>query len=114
MPRGLAQEEHRESNFIHGLPISNLDSISSEEELTPANRIRLVHSYITGTPQDGGIAVIPGSKEWSRVTSIMALHDPNFNETWIRSWTLHGMHSVNLDTVKDQVRITFIVSLSLY
>lgn len=86
--------------------MANLASISAGEELTPANRIRLVHSYITGTPQDGGIAVVPGAKEWSRVTSIMALHDPEFNETWIRSWTLHGMRSLNLDTVKDQVRIS--------
>jgi anoctamin-10 len=101
----------RESNFLRGLPVSNLHLLSSEDgvELSSADRIRLVHSFLTWTIDDGGLAVIPGSNEWSRVTSILAIHDPEFDKLWIRSLTSRALSSVDFDKIKDQVRAVLFI-----
>jgi anoctamin-10 len=79
---------HRDSNFIHGLPVNNLDSIAAGNiNLSDADRVRLVHDYITWTTADGGLAVVPGTEQWSRVTNIMAIHDQEFNERWLKAWS---------------------------
>ena len=72
--------------------------------LSPAHRVRLVHAYITSTPPDGGLGIIPGCKEWDLVQSVMALHNHEFNDQWIRLWTRHRIASVELEKVRDQVR----------
>ena len=84
--------------------MNNLDSIASgKTSLSDADRVRLVHDYITWTAADGGLAVVPGAKQWSRVTSIMAIHDQEFNERWLKAWSTHGIGSVDLDKIKDRV-----------
>jgi len=94
----------RDSNFIYGLPVNNLDSIATRNiSLTDADRIRLVHDYITWTVADGGLAVVPRTKQWSRVTDIMTIHDQEFNERWLKAWSTHGVGSVDLDKIKDHV-----------
>jgi hypothetical protein len=93
-----------EKNFMFGLPVSNLTSISDGDvDLTPADRIRLTHSYITSTVKDGGLAIVPESEEWTRVKSIIAIHDPQFDSNWIRKWKLHIVGSKHLDDIKNQV-----------
>jgi anoctamin-10 len=62
-------------------------------------------------PQDGGLGIVPGSKEWSRVESIMTLHDHDFNHTWIRQWSSHQVGDVQLDKIRDQVRIYTNISI---
>ena len=84
----------------------NLDSITATNiGLSDADRLRLVYDYITWTTADGGLAVDPGTEEWSRVTNIMAIHDQEFNERWLRAWSSQGIGSgsVDLDQVKDHV-----------
>lgn len=94
----------RDSNFIHGLPVNDLDSIAAGNiSLTDADRVRLVYDYITWTTADGGLAVAPGAEQWSRVTNIMAIHDQEFNERWLKAWSTHGVGSVDLDKIKDHV-----------
>jgi hypothetical protein len=96
----------RDSNFIHGLPVHNLDSIAAGNvNLSDADRIRLVHDYITWTTTDGGLGVVPGTDQWSRVTNIMAIHDQEFNERWLKAWSSKGIGtgSVDLDKIKDHV-----------
>ncbi|KAI0076569.1 DUF590-domain-containing protein [Panus rudis PR-1116 ss-1] len=107
----LARRE-RYTDFLSGLPTNNpvggedLDSTP----LSPADRLRLIHSYITSTVEDGGLGVAPQSDEWNRVESIMALHDHLFNDTWIRSWTTHQLGFVKYDKIKEQ----FGESIALY
>ncbi|KAF8883336.1 calcium-activated chloride channel-domain-containing protein [Gymnopilus junonius] len=48
--------------------------------LSPAERIRLVYTYITSTPSDGGLGISPEAPEWDLVESIFTLHDREFNE----------------------------------
>lgn len=46
---------------------------------------------------------MPGSKDWDLVESLMALHDREFNDRWIRSWTTRQMASVKLEKIREQV-----------
>ncbi|KAF9650159.1 DUF590-domain-containing protein [Thelephora ganbajun] len=97
----LARAE-RDSNFIHGLPVHNLNSIvAGNLTLSNADRVRFVYDYITWTTEDGGLAVVPGTEQWSCVTSIMAIHDQEFNDKWLKAWSTHGVGSVDLDKIKD-------------
>jgi anoctamin-10 len=94
----------RHSDFIYGLPTSTLPTISTESaSLTPADRLRLVHTYITSTTSDGGLGIIPRSEEWDLVESVLGLHDHEFNEVWIRSWTTRQISSVKLEKIREQV-----------
>lgn len=73
--------------------------------LSDADRVRLIHDYLTWTAADGGLAVVPGTEQWSRVTNIMAVHDQEFNERWLKAWSTNGIGtgSVDLDKIKDHV-----------
>ncbi|KAF9224572.1 DUF590-domain-containing protein [Gyrodon lividus] len=95
----------RHSDFLYGLPMSKVEFAPPDVNsapLSPADRIRLVHAYITSTPQDGGLGIIPECKEWDLVQSVMVLHNHEFNEQWIRLWTRHRIASVQLEKVRDQ------------
>lgn len=84
--------------------MKNLDSIAAGNvNLSDADRVRLVHDYITQATADGGLAVVPGTEQWSRVTNIMAIHDQEFNEKWLKEWSSHGVGSADLDKIKDHV-----------
>lgn len=95
----------RNSDFLYGLPMSNMPSANDFESapLSPADRVRLIHGFISSTPEDGGLGIIPGRKEWDLVESVMALHDHDFNDHWIRLWTRHRIASVELEKIRDQV-----------
>ncbi|KDQ51062.1 hypothetical protein JAAARDRAFT_185547 [Jaapia argillacea MUCL 33604] len=103
----LTRLVHRErySDFLSGLPLTNVRSIAGEldsPDLCTADRLRIVHAFITSTIADGGLGIMPGSTEWDRVESVMVLHDHNFNERWIRAWTTHQVGAVQLDKIRDQ------------
>ena len=94
----------RYADFISGLPIKPLCDDVSEVPLSPADRLRLVHTYITCIPADGGLGVTPGSPDWDLVESIFALHNRTFNDSWIRTWTPREIASVELTRIREQVR----------
>ncbi|KDQ06303.1 hypothetical protein BOTBODRAFT_121703 [Botryobasidium botryosum FD-172 SS1] len=106
-------EAERRSDFLHGLSAINPPTLDSAP-LSPARRLRLVYSYLTSAPKDGGLGVLPGANGWHRVESVMALHDKKFNHHWIASWTRNklgfGVGMAELDKVKEQ----FGESLALY
>jgi hypothetical protein len=99
----------RHSDFIYGLPTCVLPTISTESAshppLTPADHLRLVYTYITSMTSDGGLGIIPGSEEWDLVESVLGLHDHEFNEVWIRSWTTRQITSVKLEKIREQACI---------
>ncbi|KAG0697096.1 calcium-activated chloride channel-domain-containing protein [Suillus ampliporus] len=94
----------RNSDFLYGLPMSMLPSTNESESVTlsPAERIRLVHGFISSTPEDRGLGIIPGRKEWDLVESVMVLHNHDFNDHWIRLWTRHRIANVELEQIRDQ------------
>ncbi|KAI0831862.1 DUF590-domain-containing protein [Trametes gibbosa] len=99
----LVQRE-RYSDFLCGLPTRNPTGTRDliEEPLSPADRLRLVHTYVTSTPADGGLGVAPGSSNWDRIESVLVLHDHAFNDAWIRSWTTRQLGFVKFDKIRQQ------------
>ncbi|KAF7301208.1 hypothetical protein MIND_00685500 [Mycena indigotica] len=100
----LARRE-RHSDFISGLSVGN-----ETPTLAPADRLRLVHAFVSSTPADGGLGISPDSPSWDRVESILALHDKEFNKQWIHAWTHSGILSVR----QERVREHFGDSIALY
>ncbi|KZT25216.1 DUF590-domain-containing protein [Neolentinus lepideus HHB14362 ss-1] len=100
----------RYSDFLSGLPVTHRTGDINTISLSPADRLRLIHGHVTSMPLDGGLGVLPGSKDWDRVESVMSLHDHEFNEHWIRSWTTRQSGAIHLDKVREQ----FGESVALY
>ena len=99
----------RHSDFLHGLltntyPGENRDISSSP--LCPADRIRLIHTYITASTSQGGLEIDSGSGKWPHVKSVFTLHDRVFNHNWIIDWTKRqlGLHITfeELDVIQHQ------------
>jgi len=107
----FSEEVPRKSDFLYGLPMSKLPSSSGNEfesaPLSAADRIRLVYGFISSTPEDRGLGIIPGRKEWDLVESLLVLHDHNFNDQWIRLWTRHRIANVELEKIRDQVCLAY-------
>ncbi|KAG8952207.1 hypothetical protein FRC04_004914 [Tulasnella sp. 424] len=104
----LVQAE-RYRDFVNGVPSYTLPNVARDygsDPLSPAERIRFTHTYVVTSPTDDGLGIAPGVAEWSRVESIMALHDRAFNEHWIKSWTSKklgvGFSDDDLDGIKNQ------------
>lgn len=99
---------NRYSDFLCGLPSINPTGTRdlASEPLSPADRLRLVYTYVTATAADGGLGVAPGSSSWDRVESVMVLHDHEFNDAWIRAWTTRQLGFVKFDKIREQVSVT--------
>ncbi|KAI0333946.1 DUF590-domain-containing protein [Cubamyces sp. BRFM 1775] len=99
----LVQRE-RYSDFLCGLPTTNPTGTRdlAADPPTPADRLRLIHTYVTSRPEDGGLGVAPGSSNWDRVESVLVLHDHAFNEAWIRAWTTRQLGFVKFDKIREQ------------
>jgi hypothetical protein len=87
--------------------MSNALNTADPKQLSPADRLRLIHDYITSTVQDGGLGIVPNSTDWDRVESVMTLHDRDFNEKWIHSWTTRQLASMKLGQIREQVFYSF-------
>ncbi|KAF8211006.1 calcium-activated chloride channel-domain-containing protein [Mycena galopus ATCC 62051] len=98
----LIQRE-RHSDFLSGLPTTPVQREEEEDHpLAPADRIRLVHAFITSMPSDGGLGICPDAPEWDLVESVMCLHDRAFNERWIHAWTTSRYVSVKQENLREQ------------
>jgi anoctamin-10 len=53
---------------------------------TPATKLRLLYSLLTAPPIQHGLGITPGIGEWTRVKSIMALHDDQADKEWVSRW----------------------------
>ncbi|KAJ6471863.1 calcium-activated chloride channel-domain-containing protein [Mycena sanguinolenta] len=98
-------KRERHSDFLSGLPTTPVNLKKDEEEdvpLAPADRIRLVHAFITSMPLDGGLGISPDAPEWDLVESVMTLHDREFNERWIHAWTTSRYVSVKQEHLREQ------------
>ncbi|KAI9464809.1 DUF590-domain-containing protein [Russula earlei] len=97
----LLLQHERHSDVLRGLSNCALDFNPSA--IKPAERLRLVHTYVTATSPDGGLGIHPDNDDWPRVESIMALHDPQYNHLWIRSVTkTFDVGHESLDFIRGQ------------
>ncbi|TFK25156.1 DUF590-domain-containing protein [Coprinopsis marcescibilis] len=95
-------KRERRSDFLSGLPFTPVASGSSVQPLSPADRIRIVHSYIASTSSDGGLGISPDTPEWDLVESIFPLQDRQFNEVWVKAWKPSNMASIHLEKIRQQ------------
>ncbi|KZV98738.1 DUF590-domain-containing protein [Exidia glandulosa HHB12029] len=102
-------QRDRHVDFLHGLPASSLPIVTDDlqpSKISPAARIRLLHTHLTSSFIEGGLAIVPKTQAWSRVQSITPLHDDHFNEAWLHSWTREqtgfGLSFPALEKIKDQ------------
>ncbi|CAG8670242.1 9449_t:CDS:2 [Funneliformis caledonium] len=63
------------------------DEEESNEPLSDSERLRLVYEIITNPPQEGGAGINPGLGDFDFVESILPLHDDEYNEDWIKTWS---------------------------
>ena len=91
----------------------NDDSIAEGNvSLSEADHVRLVYDHITSARR-GGLAVIPGTEQWSRVTDIIAIHDQEFDGKWLRERSTRAIGSSDLDKIKDYVSHLLILPISV-
>jgi len=88
------------------IPTSTTDL--ERKSLSPADRLRIVHGYVTSTHADGGLGIHPGAPEWDLVDSVTVIHDHQFNETWIHSWSTHRITSALINKIREQVSVGLI------
>ncbi|KZT55849.1 DUF590-domain-containing protein [Calocera cornea HHB12733] len=106
---GELVDRQRTEDFLHGVNAVSMPALeppAGEAPLTPADRLRLLHSYITTSALDGGLGIAPGAPGHERLTGIMALKDKQFETAWIKSWTMSRlgvwMSESELGRVKDE------------
>ncbi|KAG8790483.1 hypothetical protein FRC12_011757 [Ceratobasidium sp. 428] len=112
----LAEHERR-TDFVHGVARAKLPSLASTGDpnaVTPAERIRLVHTFITSPTLDGGLGIAPGASYWTRIKSVMALQDRDFNHTWLSDWTRKQVGFSIPIAELDKIRDNFGEALALY
>jgi len=74
----------------------NLPPHASPSPPTSATRIRLLYALLTCPPVQNGLGITPGEGRWSRVKSIMALHDEEADRAWVDRWTFGDDWQVGL------------------
>ncbi|KAJ8509490.1 hypothetical protein ONZ45_g8349 [Pleurotus djamor] len=86
-------------------PESLLNTLRKREglppPLAPADRLRLVYKFVTAPPADGGLGIVPTPGEWDLVEDAMLLHDKEFNDNWIRTWTRKMTTEGQLARIRD-------------
>ncbi|KIL56516.1 hypothetical protein M378DRAFT_172635 [Amanita muscaria Koide BX008] len=93
----------RNSDFLSGLPVTPIPEGVTIGPLSPADRIRLIHSYVTSMPIDGGLGITPDSPDWDCVESVFPLHDKEFDEAWIHSWQPKQPLHVAVGKIRDEL-----------
>jgi anoctamin-10 len=94
-------------DWLHGVragaPDKETQNDLSSEPCTEAERLRLVYLLITNPVKDGGAGITPKSGDWEQVESIFALHNHEFNKTWIREWsTTYSISITQLTSIRNQ------------
>lgn len=86
---------------------------SSAQPLSPADRIRIIHSYISSTPSDGGLGISSDSSDWDLVHSMFPLHNRQFNTAWVKTWKPRNITSMSLNSIREEVWVRSPVCYSL-
>lgn len=109
----LASDDHlyaeiyrsRVRDWLHGVRTSAPDSNAAvdEEPLSAAERLRILYQLMTNPPGQGGAGITPEKGRWKNVESIFALHDQEFNRSWLKKWSQQTMLKVqDLDEIRNK------------
>ncbi|KAK7028171.1 hypothetical protein VNI00_014986 [Paramarasmius palmivorus] len=89
----------RDEAFLSGFPVPPSSTFSPSEPISPADRVRLVHQYISS------LGISPEAKEWSpyiEKDGIFCLHDKPFNDEWIHAYTTGKGRKISLERLRQQ------------
>ncbi|WWC57606.1 uncharacterized protein I303_100138 [Kwoniella dejecticola CBS 10117] len=84
-------ERERSLDQAHNLPPH-----SHPLPASPSTRIRLIYNLLTAPAIQDGLGITPNQGKWSRVKSIMALHDELADKEWVERWTTGGDWRIGL------------------
>ncbi|CAG8463169.1 14408_t:CDS:2 [Ambispora leptoticha] len=89
----LKQEIYRSRvhDWLTGVRIRDIeDGHDSESDilLTEGERLRLVYDVITRSIKENGAGINPGLGEFKLVNSLLPIHNKEYNQTWIKSWSM--------------------------
>ncbi|CEP11819.1 hypothetical protein [Parasitella parasitica] len=99
-PVGPIKKEYRQErvrDFLLGVRVDEIGDESNNtnnvnqafEDLTEAERLRLVYEILTQPESEGGAGISVEVDEY--VESIMPLHDDKFNNNWLKSWSTKSL-----------------------
>lgn len=84
-------------------PAKDTQDTVSGQDLTEAERFRIIHHLITSPTEEGGAGVTPKEGRWKNVESIFPLHDHTFNKEWIKkSSTMTFLKVEDLDEIRNR------------
>lgn len=95
-------------DWIHGVrgtePAKDSEASLEQDQLTEAERLRIIHGLITHPHSEGGAGITPSTGKWKNVESIFALHDHVYNKEWIKKWsTQYLLKPEDLDEIRDRM-----------
>ena len=98
----------RVKDWLYGVraaqPDKETQNASTAQDLTEAERFRIVYHLITSSKEAGGAGIIPKEGPWKNVESIFPLHDKAFNKEWIKKWsTMTFLKAEDLDDIRDRL-----------
>lgn len=100
----LVTVQSRLNDWLQGVRAAQPEEDNSGQDLTQAERYRIVHHLITSPVEDGGAAITPKEGKWKNVESVFPLHDKTFNEEWIKKWsTTTFLKPEDLDDIRDRL-----------
>ncbi|KAL8755540.1 MAG: hypothetical protein Q9199_003557 [Rusavskia elegans] len=97
----------RVKDWLHGVraaePAKDTQDTVSGQDLTEAERFRIIHHLITSPTEEGGAGVTPKEGRWKNVESIFPLHDHTFDKEWIKKWsTMTFLKVEDLDEIRNR------------
>ncbi|KAI9007473.1 calcium-activated chloride channel-domain-containing protein [Phycomyces nitens] len=101
-----ALKRERIRDFLLGVRVDDIEEDGksrsiSMNDVTNAERLRLVYDLITSPESEGGASISPDLDEC--VDSIMPLHDEDFDKKWIKSWSKKWMlDQKDINQIRDQ------------
>ena len=98
---------NRVKDWLHGVraaqPDKETQTSLTSQQLTEAERYRIVHQMITNPRSEGGAGIIPKQAPWKNVESLFPLHDHKFNKEWIKKWsTMTFLKAEDLDDIRNR------------
>lgn len=94
-------------DWLHGVRAAEPDKETKRslvhQQLTEAERHRIVYEMITNPKEEGGAGITPKQDPWNNVESVFPLHDHKFNKEWIRKWsTMTFLKPEDLDEIRNR------------
>ena len=98
----------RVKDWLYGVRSDQPDRESKDDaavqDLTEAERYRIVYHLITGLKSEGGAGIVPKEGQWKNVESVFPLHDIAFNKNWIKTWSTTTFLKIeDLDEIRDRL-----------